>query len=797
MSNESKMRIICDPFKKEIGYQWYDYYLNDYVEFDPENSKLANDELVNTTIQNRAYEIAEVINSECNVGNVGLEIVFVGTVSDYEDFCKVIDTHYGECNIKCIRDSHYYNSAAEVMPEIKERFEDVKTTLDEYKEDDITTLISKYNDAVKPSISLCVMGLYSAGKSAFINSIIGAEILPSASDPTTAKVCKIKCSKNYRITFQFDGKDCVLNFIGGDYRPNNNCDRDIIKKLQDIVDLQEQRDEAHHMNAALSIINNYNDEKHEISDMIVIEVPFVKTKLPVSEFDFVIYDTPGSNSENNEKHFEVLRDSLDEQTNALPIFLTTPDTMDVKDNNEIIDLIKDKGAALDTTNAIMVVNRSDEKGPNDLRKKRGKCGKLKITQWKSTRIFFVSSVIGIACKKENPDDPEQWIDEDMYEKYDEKKDKYANDNRKLYEFNIVDKSKIDEIEGYGDDAMTTHLYKNSGLEAVEREIAEYAQRYALYNKCSQASSYLQEAIDKCVDNIQEVEQQLIAALDEAKKNFDTKQKELCSRLENKKKDIAAYNTEFQKVMQEKFKSYTVSHNIVDGNLDAQRQIRDELKIRWTQYREEEKKDKLKKGTGWALRQIQIYVEDFYNNLLEDFCTYVNRDIFTFWDNKSKIFKNNCIEIVRGSKALTPEQKMMLESIVLSKNNMPAYKITFNLRNVGAISHKRFLFWKLKSEKFDVYICVFNIVRKFYDMVRWKINSTVSGNEKNFKRWTDELISKLVEELCKFNPELDAANREIAKYKDEINAKNECAGMLGENKRHIESLLDIQGGKDDE
>ena len=98
MSNENKMRIICDPFKKEIKYEWYDYGIEDYVEFDSENSKLASDELVNATIQNRAYEIVDIINSECNVGNVGLEIVFIGTDGDYKDFCRVIDTYYRECN---------------------------------------------------------------------------------------------------------------------------------------------------------------------------------------------------------------------------------------------------------------------------------------------------------------------------------------------------------------------------------------------------------------------------------------------------------------------------------------------------------------------------------------------------------------------------------------------------------------------------------------------------------------------------------------------------------------------------
>lgn len=797
MSVKSRMRIICDPFKKEIEYQWYDDNLNKYVELNPENSKLASNELVHATIQNRAYEIVAVINEECNVGNVGLEIVFIGTASDYEDFCKVIDTYYGACNIKCIRDSHYFNSATEVMSEIKDRFARVNVALNKNAEGDVANLVGKYNDAVKPSISLCFIGLYSAGKSAFINSIIGAEILPSASDPTTARVYKIICSKYYRIKFQFDRMECVLTFEKGDYKPNSNFDKDIIKKLQNIVESQERHDEIYHMNAALAIINNYKDDKHEISDIIEVEVPFVRTSLPVEEFDFVIYDTPGSNSKNNEKHFEVLRESLDEQTNALPIFLTTPDSMDAEDNDKILKLIEDTGTALDTTNAIMVVNKSDEKGLKTLRDKRDKRSELSLTKWKSTRIFFASSVIGIASKKDNPDDPEQWIDEDMEEIYDEKKYKYANDERKLFEFNIVDKSKMDEIEEYRDDALTTHLYKNSGLESVEREIVEYAQRYALYNKCQQASSYLQKAIDMCVDKLQESEKQLNAALNKATKNFNSKQKELCDNLEKKKKDITAYNTEFQKKMEGVLKAYTESNHIVFENAEKQKPLRDKIQEKWKFYREEEKGDKSRKESGWAISKIQDYVEDLYNNLLKQFSEVANGTIVAFWDGKSKLFKDGCIEIVHGSNALTEEQKKNLKSKVMTKSNMDTYRIEFDLRKIGAIRHKRFLFWKLKSEKFDVKACVSNIVEKFYDSVRKRSIFTVANNEKNFKRWADELISELVAELCTFNSDLGASKNKIEELKAEIKTKKDCKDMLETNQGEIEKLLDIQGGEVDE
>jgi hypothetical protein len=345
--------------------------------------------------------------------------------------------------------------------------------------------------------------------------------------------------------------------------------------------------------------------------------------------------------------------------------------------------------------------------------------------------------------------------------------------------------------------VTTHLYKNSGLEAVEREIVRYAKRYALYNKCYQASAYLQAAMDKCVDNIEEAEQKLNSALDEAKNHFDKKKNELCVRLEDKKKDITTYNTEFQKMMQDNFKKYTEAHHIVEGDMDAQKSIRDELHEMWKKYKEEEKGDKSRKENGWALSWIQIYAERYYNDLLEQFSTSANSDIIAFWDKKSRLFKTECISIVHDSSVLTDEQKRILEAVVLSKNNMDTCRMDFNLRKMKAIRKKKFLFWDLKAEKFDARACVLNIVDKFNDSVSKRINSNEINNEKNFKKWTDDLISKLIEELCKFNKDLDNIGKKISEYKSEIDTKNECRNMLEENQQYIKGLLDIQGGEKDE
>ena len=47
--------------------------------------------------------------------------------------------------------------------------------------------LNKVSQALDDVIPLCVFGNYSAGKSTFINALIGVELLPSGGDPVTAK----------------------------------------------------------------------------------------------------------------------------------------------------------------------------------------------------------------------------------------------------------------------------------------------------------------------------------------------------------------------------------------------------------------------------------------------------------------------------------------------------------------------------------------------------------------------------------------------------------------------------------
>jgi GTPase SAR1 family protein len=719
-----------------------------------------------------------------------LTIDFIGTEDDYQNLCSIIENHYPNSSIECKKDKYYYEKASSVMPNIKRKYKEIGDTLKEYSDKEIEDQIKKYDDTVKPSISICVMGLYSSGKSAFINSLIGEELLPSATDPTTAHVCKITYGNKYSIRFQFDGKDCELTFNEKEYRTPQNCEREIIKLLQEILNV-DKPGEISYMNKALEILNEYRDQDHAISDIIEIQIPFLNSRLPIEDYEFVIFDTPGSNSDSNANHFNALKDSLDKQTNALPIFVAKPDNLDEKDNDEILDLIKRTGAALDTTNAIVIINKADTLTPEELDKKNKRLQEASIiTKWKSTGIFYMSSVMGQASSKRTPEKLSEWISKASSRTFLGAVNYFGKEgDMQLYKYNIVDESKKSMTELLPDASQSDILYRNSGLESVEQEIVQFAERNALYNKCKNASEYLQKAINLCEEHVKEAETELSCQLDDVKARFSAKEKELCDQLENEKNiNIKSSNTEFQKMMGNFFSGYKKGKKI-DKNNPKEFSLWSNFNERWNQLRTEAKG----KEKGWALSQMETYVNSEFAKLLNGFSLIVNEAIDEFWEQQSEKLKKGCLDVISSNPSLTIEQQKKLKSVVLLRsNNMSKEKEYFNLKNVGGIKTRLIRLPFSEKETFDLKGCCTGLIDKFDKIVSERINTVESNNNYKFQIWANQLMITLMKELCTFNYELSFYKGKISEYENGLNEKRDCTTMLKNSKNYIDNLLEMQG-----
>ena len=191
MSTEkNKFKIVANPYKCEINYYYWNEENDDYAECGC-SSIFSKKEFTNAVIWNKGYEIIQEINKNYNQGNVGLELEFYGTKEDKDELSYIIDEYFSDKGIVLVSDDSYLRSAVDVKKGIEDIFTHMGELFSQYQNSEITEYINKFNDAVRPTIPICVMGLYSSGKSAFINSILGIELLPSASDPTTAKTCAV------------------------------------------------------------------------------------------------------------------------------------------------------------------------------------------------------------------------------------------------------------------------------------------------------------------------------------------------------------------------------------------------------------------------------------------------------------------------------------------------------------------------------------------------------------------------------------------------------------------------------
>lgn len=359
MADKNTIKIKCNPYTQKIEYYRWDSESDEWSQLTSYESPFSKPEFTNVALQHKSYEIIYHMNELYNPGNVGLDLYFEGTKEDMDDLSAIVDKYYSSCNIHIVPGDMYLLSATVVKKQVEDIFSYMNRMFSEYPDNEVKEFIYKFSETVRPTIPICVMGLYSAGKSAFINSLIGVELLPSASDPTTAKTYKISSGTKYEIKFTYADKgkkpkEVVLTFDNQKYHVNQSAELGIIAALDSIKQYSTIEERMYY---ALSIINNYdmdnnrnlpeNQKVWKVSDLIEVTLPIKASILPFNEFDFIIYDTPGSNSASNTDHTEVLKKAMEGQTNGLPIFVTTPDNMDGKDNNELIETIEKLGGALD------------------------------------------------------------------------------------------------------------------------------------------------------------------------------------------------------------------------------------------------------------------------------------------------------------------------------------------------------------------------------------------------------------------------------------------------------------------
>ena len=252
--------------------------------------------------ENCVEEILDLINKFINTtGN--LEIDFIGTDEDFGVLRTAVlrDKNPKSMGIVCECVERYLSSA-DALKTIKDAYEQIKTEFDDYidnssmDEDDERAEIGrtnvKFRDTVKAEIPVCVIGNYSVGKSALVNSLIGREILPSHANSTTAKNVLIENGDVYSIIFEHSDVHYNLEIEGSDIK--KTCDGEIDEELiSALIAGTEGMDKAEQI--LHQMIENLNKEITEDNKLAGIEsnvrvvVPFRESELDTEKYSFVFH----------------------------------------------------------------------------------------------------------------------------------------------------------------------------------------------------------------------------------------------------------------------------------------------------------------------------------------------------------------------------------------------------------------------------------------------------------------------------------------------------------------------------
>lgn len=839
----AKIKIISNPYQKVTVFQCLDDATAQWINIDRENnadSELLRDDLCVGFFPFKAQQIVDVIIKEYGAGSEKIEIVFEGTDDEYielESICS--QDEYCE-KIGLSKSGRSLENASEILPYVIDVFKELSPLVAESVSDKtkIKRELEKFSDASNDVIPICVIGNYSSGKSTFINALIGYELLPSSDEPTTAKIYKISQSKHTdkaTIKFEYGFKSVRIRFSANSYRfltgPEDNP---LVMELKKLLDKIAGESIHSKQNKVLDVINGYaNREKNEsISDLIEIEAPFFDNDGLWGKMgnNFVIFDTPGSNSASNVKHYEVLKKAMEDLSNGLPIFVSEYDSLDSTDNDKLYQDINNM-AELDNRFTMIIVNKADAaslKKTGLTEDDRDLILSLAIPRkLYSGGIYFVSSIMGLGSKND-----EDFIGDHNAEVFEDQKKKYSDPTsrfyKQLYRYNILPaqiKRKYDALS----ERHRNLLYANSGLYSVEQAIRKFAEVYSHYNKCQQSRLFLGKVIQIASDEITEAKRKKEAYKDRIHANLEKEKKVLIERLEAQSEESEAeYQQDYAAAMSNYITEATAACTSAElSAMEAEyRQAKAEEKDvegRREDVRESTKSfmDNLGKNLTNAVRerklaaikQIGMDVSEGFRDIVEnvrdlndtkkdaeqassDALITTIRDVFTakigeaqqlleaqsraYWATKTEQLKLLLSQIVTNSSALTDEKRTELSGIILEYQ-----ELSFDARADAIFDKTPFrhrFFGDANRLNIDKLARKYNSEMEQQVLEIYQFIETSHAN--SFDAWMCSLMATIIKNIVEFSPQLreqaemirDETTR-IAELESRMIKLNDCTEQI--------------------
>ena len=407
---------------------------------------------------------------------------------------------------------------------------------------------------------------------------------------------------------------------------------------------------------------------------------------------------------------------------------------------------------------------------------------LCVARWHSNRIFFVSSAMGIAGKKDNADDDETWIDDDLYQVYDEKQKRFSDPAHKnytqLYRYNIIAENRLQELCRQADAAAENErvLY-NSGIRSVEDEISLFAQKYAAYNKCTQAQQYLQQAIEiagrltaKAQTDAEELRQQLNANIDNKTDSLSNELKDSCEKL---KAEIPANAAD-----------YITKHAPSTQEIQDLQNTLDTL---W----EKIKKDKTIKDNKSRQATLADMIAPQYDHAVKGYLNSLQNVIEGSAFSSSSLCRETLCKVVNESSRVNPSDREKLKNIIL---DYPHITIPQQIKLNQKVRVCHWLLWfpwerdeKLSNRNMHEFV-----ETQFKQQQAQYTSSYVKQYQDSLQQWIDALGLEIMSNLSDFNPALRQMNQKLQTTMREKESLVIQQDKLLNNQNIIENLLEIEG-----
>ena len=826
----STIKIISNPYAKEIKFQKYNISDDSWQNIDfehNENSKLLRQELIKGFFPFNVKEIVDIIIAEYGVPGEKTVITFQGTADEYRELEEVCNDDAHKDLVTTTKEIIYLENARDILPLVRNLFSEMDPLImKSANHDRIERDLNRFKDAASDVVPVCVLGNYSTGKSTFINALIGSEILPSGTEPVTAKIYKISRSKysdRAAVKFQYLGYDTEVRFTAVDTVLSTTAPTDeFIEELKDVFIEGTPDNLAVRVGRVLQIVNDFEnrDDIDQISDLIEVAIPFKNGVLANTQHPFVVFDTPGSNSASNAKHLKVLKEAMANMTNGLPIFLSTPEALDSTDNENLYHIIREM-EELDNRFTMIVVNKAD--GPGLQRKDNSEAEKSRVLRQAVPRslysggLFYVSSILGLGSKNGG-----DFVDDFYAELFEDQESKYSNPEHRRYKTLYIYNIMPDQIERRADAVaakQTDLLYANSGLFSVESQIEAFAGMYSAYNKCYQSQMFLNRVIDITEEDIEESKKDKEGIRQTINNKLDDDKKKLIGQIEGLaveqhaefRGNYESYMSQFMEgvdqvfseqslrekeaeytAVQDKAKDYEGStmeadnaRNNLFSNLRAnagklfKEGKAENLSNVWNTAKADfsktvdtyKVKREIRHSADRAVAdQLMAYVREQFVEKMESTFATLDLESKEYWTSQTESLRKQLAQLISGADELTAAQKDELEQIIITY-----HKLEFEDSEVQSIFQKENFersFQILgKTIRFSDHLMLDKLAETYNTKMSEGVNTRFiaikASHDTSAKQWIDSLLNEVRENIVNYSPELSKLADKIKRITAEI------------------------------